>query len=112
MRARITHPQVDYDGQRYVEGDVIDDDNGAEKLSRWGYAVLLDDETGEPPAVPEVVEAYDPSTGTIVDVERYVEAHPEAFDAVYQAEVDGKNRSTLLASLDARRPATTDTQEG
>ena len=42
---------------------------------------------------------YDPSSGTVEDVLKYVEEHPDQKDAVRKAEESGKNRSGVLNAL-------------
>lgn len=38
---------------------------------------------------------YDPGDHTVDDVKEYVEANPEQAEAIFDAEVDGKDRTTL-----------------
>ena len=44
---------------------------------------------------PEV-GAFNPGDHTVEDVKAYVEAHPDDADEVYEAELAGKARTTLL----------------
>lgn len=44
---------------------------------------------------------FDPSTRTIDQVKAYVNDHPDQVQAVYDAEVAGKNRTSLLDWLTA-----------
>jgi hypothetical protein len=46
--------------------------------------------------------AFDPGAHTIADVLAYVDEHPEQVQSVYDAESDGKARTTLLADLEGR----------
>lgn len=48
------------------------------------------------------LEAYDPGAHTVAEVQAYVTEHPDEADAIYQAELNGSARSTLLAWLEAR----------
>ena len=43
--------------------------------------------------------AFDPGDHTVAEVEEYIAANPDELEAVYNAEVAGKNRSTLVAHL-------------
>jgi hypothetical protein len=61
------------------------------------------DEGGEEPP-PEENGEYDPGEYTIPEVEAYVDAYPDQTEDVLDAEVAGKNRSTLVAWLEARLP--------
>jgi hypothetical protein len=47
---------------------------------------------------------YDPGEHTVVEVEQYVAANPDELTDVYNAETAGKNRSTLVAHLEALFP--------
>ena len=40
--------------------------------------------------------AYDPADHTVAEVEEYVNANPDQAQAVLDAEIAGKNRSTLV----------------
>lgn len=44
--------------------------------------------------------SYNPSTHTAAEVVDYVESHPDQAQRVYDAEVSGKARSTVLANLE------------
>lgn len=46
--------------------------------------------------------SYDPGAYTVMEVQDYVTANPDEVDAVYQAELTGKARSTLLTWLEAQ----------
>jgi hypothetical protein len=48
---------------------------------------------GDAPSSPGT---YDPGADTIDAVKAYVEAHPDETDEVYEAELAGKARTTLL----------------
>ena len=52
---------------------------------------------GEESTTPE---AYDPGGYTTAEVVAYASDHPDELDAIYQAEVDGRARSGLLAQLE------------
>jgi hypothetical protein len=58
----------------------------------------------EPPVVPEQKSsssgAFDPGEHTVAEVEDYVAKHPDQADAVLAAEQAGKNRTTLVSSLE------------
>jgi hypothetical protein len=43
---------------------------------------------------------YDPSTKKVAEVKTYVTDHPDEAEAIYAAEVDGKNRVTLVTWLE------------
>lgn len=47
-----------------------------------------------------VGEPYDPADDNIEDVKAYVEAHPGDAEAVFEAELDGKDRSGLTTWLE------------
>jgi len=44
-------------------------------------------------------DAYDPADYSVEEVLGYVEQNPEERDAILEAELDGKNRSTLVDPL-------------
>jgi len=46
-------------------------------------------------------DGFDPSAHTIADVKAYVEAHPDETQAIYDAESEGKARTSLLDWLTA-----------
>jgi hypothetical protein len=50
-------------------------------------------------------EAFDPAGHTVADVVAWVDAHPDQGQAVYDAELDGKARTTLLTALEERGAA-------
>jgi len=75
----------------YPEGDTEKHDVNVE--------VLEADEGDEPSP-----EAYDPGAHTVGEVEDYVSSHLEEAKAVLDAEVAGKNRSTLVSWLQATIP--------
>jgi len=57
------------------------------------------------PAEPEPAsepETYDPGDHTVADVETYAAEHPDEREAILAAERAGKNRSTLIAALEAQ----------
>lgn len=45
--------------------------------------------------------AYDPADYTVAEVLEYVDTNPNLSDAVLAAEIDGKNRATIVAALSA-----------
>jgi hypothetical protein len=47
------------------------------------------------------LDAYDPSADNIEEVQAFVTANPGQRDAVWASEADGKNRTTLVAWLEA-----------
>jgi len=49
-------------------------------------------------------EEYDPGEHTVAEVQQYVTDNPDEVEAVYDAEVDGKNRSTLVTWLEENIP--------
>jgi hypothetical protein len=57
----------------------------------------------EPP--PEEPDVFDPGDYTVAEVEAYVDAYPDQLEEVLDAEEAGKNRTTLVAWLEARLPA-------
>ena len=46
-------------------------------------------------------DEFDPSGHTIDDVKSYIDSHPDEVQRVYDAEVEGKGRQTLLDWLTA-----------
>lgn len=48
---------------------------------------------------------YDPGAHTVAEVEQYVTDNPDQVEEVYALELEGKNRSTLIAWLEAFQPA-------
>jgi hypothetical protein len=59
-----------------------------------------DEDTQEHP----VVGSYDPGEHTVAEVQQYVESHPDELEAVYDAEYNGKSRSTLVTWLEEQFP--------
>ena len=53
---------------------------------------------------PEVPIAFDPAAHTVAEVEEYADEHPEQAAELLDAEVAGKNRSTLVAFLEGLIP--------
>jgi uncharacterized phage-like protein YoqJ len=56
-------------------------------------------ETGE-----DVAVGYDPAAHTVDEVKEFVTQHPEELQAVYDTEVAGKNRATLINWLEENIP--------
>ena len=52
----------------------------------------------EPP--PEVPVGFDPGAHTVAEVEEYVDQHPEQAQELLDAEIAGKNRTTLVSYLE------------
>jgi hypothetical protein len=65
-----------------------------------------EEEEGEPQALAfaDEVEEYDPADHTVAEVEEYAEAHPDEVQDLLDAEVAGKNRSTLITFLEQLVP--------
>jgi hypothetical protein len=63
-------------------------------------------EAATPPEefIPEAEELYDPGDHTIEEVMAYATAHPDEVVDIYNDEVEGKARSTLLSQLEALIP--------
>jgi hypothetical protein len=58
-------------------------------------------EQGAPPDEPPPDDGeFDPGDHTIAEVEDYVNAHPDQAQAVYDLEIDGKQRVTLITWLE------------
>ena len=53
------------------------------------------------PVATEQAAAYDPGEHTIAQVQAYVTDHPDQADAILAAEMDGKDRVTLVDWLDS-----------
>lgn len=53
------------------------------------------------PDEPDIPVGYDPAAHTVEEVKQFVMDHPDEAQDIYDAEVAGKNRSTLLAQLEA-----------
>jgi hypothetical protein len=47
-------------------------------------------------------EAYDPGVHTVDDVLAHADAHPDQVQALYDAEMNGKSRTTLIDGLTDR----------
>ena len=62
----------------------------------------------EPPpedeGTEEVPVGYDPAAHTVGEVQEYVTEHPDQLEEMYEAEVAGKNRSTLVTWLEEQFP--------
>ena len=60
----------------------------------------------EPPeeSTEEVAIGYDPAAHTVAEVQEYVTEHPEQLGEMYEAEVAGKNRSSLISWLVEQMP--------
>jgi hypothetical protein len=70
-------------------------------MGNWtleGTSVVWDEDAPDP--VDESAP-FDPSGHSIADVKTYVEAHPDETQAIYDAESEGKARSSLLDWLTA-----------
>lgn len=61
-----------------------------------GTPRMVEEGDGEPP--PE--DAYDPFDHTVAEVQDYVNEHPDEAQAIYDSEVNGKNRVTLVEWLE------------
>ena len=55
----------------------------------------------DPGPDPQTSGAFDPGEHTVADVQAYVDANPDQAQAVYDAESEGKQRTTLLEWLTA-----------
>lgn len=85
------HPYED--GEKHeVTVEVLEEDEAEED----------DDEAEEDDEYDEA--EYDPSVHTVAEVQEYVDSHPDELEAVYDAEVAEKNRSTLVIWLEERLP--------
>ena len=49
-------------------------------------------------------DLFDPGEHTVDEVKTYVEAHPDEIEEIYDAEIDGKNRTTLVTWLEENIP--------
>jgi hypothetical protein len=58
------------------------------------------DASGQAPP-GEVIPEFDPGDHTVAEVEQYVADHPDQREAVLDAELAGKNRTTLVGSLES-----------
>lgn len=65
---------------------------------RDGFTVVWDENA---PAADDGSEAFDPGEHTVADVKAWVTDHPDQVQAIYDAEVAGKARQTLLDWLTA-----------
>jgi hypothetical protein len=61
-------------------------------------------EAAAPAEAEAATEVYVPGDHTVAEVQAYVTAHPDELEAVYEAEVAGKNRSTLVVWLEEQFP--------
>lgn len=52
----------------------------------------------------EVQVGYDPAAHTVAEVEEFVTAHPDQLQEIYDTEVAGKNRATLVNWLEVSLP--------
>lgn len=71
-------------------------------MANWkleGTAVVWDEDAPDP--VVETTEAFDPSDHSVADVKAYIDEHPDETQRVYDAESEGKARSSLLDWLTA-----------
>jgi hypothetical protein len=67
--------------------------------------VRTGEETGEePPPEGEVSVGYDPAAHTVDEVKEFVTEHPDEAQAMYDAELAGKNRATLISWLEENLP--------
>lgn len=90
--------KVGPEGSAGVEQDEADTDAEGGEPTENG----CDDESGggdEPGVEPD---EYDPSEHTVEDVLAYAGEHPEAVEAIVNAEIAGKQRTTLLSALAAQ----------
>lgn len=74
------------------------------KMANWklvGTSVVWDEDAPDPVDDEGVESEFDPSTHTIDQVKTYINDHPDQVQAVYDAEVAGKNRTSLLDWLTA-----------
>lgn len=53
---------------------------------------------------PDIDVGYDPAAHTVAEVEEFVAEHPEQLREMYDAEVAGKNRTTLVNHLESLLP--------
>jgi len=60
------------------------------------------EEGGEEP--PDVAVGYDPAAHTVDEVKEFVTEHPDELQDIYDAEVAGKNRATLITWLEENTP--------
>jgi hypothetical protein len=55
-------------------------------------------------SAPDIDVGYDPAAHTVAEVEEFVAEHPEQLREMYDAEVAGKNRTTLVNHLESLLP--------
>lgn len=84
---------VEQDDQSAQAGEV-DQTPVAEELES-------DEEASEEADEDETEDSYDPADYSVEDVKAFVEANPDQKEAVLASEKAGKNRSTLVAALEA-----------
>lgn len=108
---RVTAPLIRLDRKFAYQGDVIDLTD-AQLAEHDGFVELLDQPVpdDEPPIPDETNDDDDETTdddlnfevldGTVDDVIDWVKAHPDHIEAVYAAEVEGKNRTSLIEALE------------
>ena len=53
---------------------------------------------------PDVAVGYDPAAHTVDEVKEFVTEHPDELQDIYDAEVAGKNRATLITWLEENTP--------
>ena len=88
------HPYEDGEAHE-VTVEVLEEDEADEE----------DDEAEEDDEYDEdEADAYDPSVHTVAEVQEYVGSHPDEAEAIYDAEVAEKNRSTLVIWLEEQLP--------
>ena len=63
-----------------------------------------DEITQEVAITEEVPVGYDPAAHTVGEVQEYVSEHPDQLEEMYEAEVAGKNRSSLVTWLENQFP--------
>jgi hypothetical protein len=62
------------------------------------------EETPPEESSPDIQIGYDPGAHTVADVQQYVTEHPDQLEEMYEAEVAGKNRSSLVTWLEEQFP--------
>lgn len=71
---------------------------------RAGLPFLQGWEVVEPTAEEaQAITSYDPAAHSIAEVNQHLEEHPEELSAILALEREGKNRSTLISSLESRQ---------
>lgn len=68
------------------------------------YTFQVTATTGAVPRSLTAPPSYNPADHTVAEVEQYVTDNPDELQAVYDAEVADKNRSTLITWLEAQFP--------